>query len=102
MTSNESNQSSNEAYAIELQMAVTEQLGSQVRSLCIQVSDAGIILNGNCETYHIKQMVQEIVGKYTSRQIVSNRIVVSDTSNTISADYNARDLNLRDDHWRDG
>lgn len=78
MTSQDERQLVNDAYAHELYLSVTERLGSQVRSLSIRVSDAGIILSGHCDTYYVKQLVQEIVGKYTSRPILSNLIVVRD------------------------
>jgi hypothetical protein len=68
----------NYLYAQELHLYVTEMLGNQVQSLSIQVSDEGVVLNGTCDSYHSKQLAQEIVSKSTSRRILSNFIVVRD------------------------
>ncbi len=76
MSSHNSQQTANETYAHELTMAVKEQLGGQIRSLAIEVTDAGIILKGSCDTYYSKQLAQEVVGRHTSRLILSNLIVV--------------------------
>jgi hypothetical protein len=65
--------------AQELYLYVSEILGTQVRALSIELSDDGIVINGNCDSYHSKQLVQEIIGKSTSRRIVSNLIVVRDS-----------------------
>lgn len=78
MTARDDSQSDNELYALELQLWVTERLSNRVRSLWIEVLDEGVILNGNCDSYHVKQLAQEIVSKCTSRRILSNLILVRD------------------------
>ena len=67
-------------YSLELNQYVSEVLGSQVQSLLIEVYEQGITIHGTCSSFHSKQLAQEVVGKSTSRRIVSNNIVVRDTS----------------------
>lgn len=77
---NEGNSSKEDhTYAQELCLYVSEILGTKVRALSIEPSDDGIVINGHCDSYHSKQLAQEIIGKSTSRQIVSNLIVVRDS-----------------------
>jgi hypothetical protein len=68
----------NDSYAIELHFSVLELLGSRVQKLSIVVEDEGIILHGVCDSFHTKQMAQEIVTKNTSRRVVSNLMIVRD------------------------
>lgn len=67
-------------FAQELYLHVSEILGNQVRELSIHVNKEGIVINGACDSYHAKQLAQEIVGKSTSRRIIENRIVVRDNT----------------------
>lgn len=63
-------------YAEELVFHVRELLGPKIRELSIEVSEEGLILSGNCDTFHAKQSVQEAVSKSSSRPIAANLIVV--------------------------
>ena len=63
--------------AQELTTYVSEVLGSQVKSLSIEVSQQGITVHGSCGSFYVKQLAQEIVKrKSPGRQIVANNIVV--------------------------
>lgn len=77
MTSNADEHATNAAYAQELYLSVIERLGTQARSLSIEVTAEGVILRGQCNSYHVKQLAQEIVGKNTSRPVLQNLIVVA-------------------------
>jgi len=66
----------------ELQMLVLGQLKSHVRSLKVDISEAGIVLNGHCDSFQAKQMAQEIIRHNTTLPIVTNNLVV-DYSNAI-------------------
>jgi hypothetical protein len=70
--------SSNDSYAIELRFSVLELLGNRVQKLSIAVEKEEIILHGVCDSFHTKQMAQEIVTKNTSRRVVSNLMIVRD------------------------
>ncbi len=71
-------QNENEAYAVELHFSVVELLGNRIHTLSIVVDEEGVTLHGSCDSFHTKQMAQEIVTKSTSRRVVSNLIVVRD------------------------
>lgn len=62
--------------AKELHDCITESLKQQLQLLRVEVSDAGVVLHGTCDSFHIKQLAQEIITKNTSRRILANRIVV--------------------------
>lgn len=62
----------------ELQQLVLGLLGVHLRTFRISISDEGIVIRGCCDSFHTKQMVQEIVGKSTSRRIVANELIVSE------------------------
>ena len=66
-----------ETLSAELRQLVLGLLGVHLRSFAISISDEGIVLRGCCESFHAKQMVQEIVAKSTSRRIVANELIVS-------------------------
>ena len=66
----------NDSYANELQFSVLELLGNRVQKLSILIEEEGIILNGVCDSFHTKQMAQEIVTKNTSRRVVANLMIV--------------------------
>lgn len=60
----------------QLQCLVVELLKSRVRALSIVASDRGIILSGFCDSFHAKQMAQEIVSQHSHLAIVANNLVV--------------------------
>lgn len=78
LSSEDPPRNSNDSYAIELQFSVLELLGNKVQKLSIVVEDEGIILHGVCDSFHTKQMAQEIVTKNTSRRVVANLLEVRD------------------------
>jgi nucleotide-binding universal stress UspA family protein len=47
-----------------------------VRSIKIDISEAGIVLNGLCDSFQTKQMAQEIIRHNTRLPIVTNNLVV--------------------------
>jgi hypothetical protein len=73
------NSSGADVYARELFLHVSEHLVSHVQALTIDVSEEGITLNGVCDSFHSKQLAQEIVSKSTSLRIVANNIFVRDS-----------------------
>jgi hypothetical protein len=78
LSSEDHKRNANEAYASELHFSVTELLGNRIQTLSIVVNEEGVILDGVCDSFHTKQLVQEIVTKSTSRRVVSNLIAVRD------------------------
>jgi len=76
----DAHETNSDSYSAELQTHVLEVLGSNLRSLAIEISDSGIVLRGLCVSFHTKQMVQEIVAKSTSLLIVANDLVVQQPS----------------------
>lgn len=64
--------------AIELKKLVLDALKGRLRSLTIDVSEQGIVLRGECQSFHAKQMVQEIVKRNSPMRILSNDLVVDD------------------------
>jgi hypothetical protein len=68
--------SEDDSYAHDLLQHVSEHLGNQVQSLSIDISEEGITIDGICDSFHSKQLAQEIVSKSSSLRIVTNRIVV--------------------------
>ncbi len=80
MTLNQNHEEkSSEGCAAELTSLVLGELGSHMKSFSIEAIEQGLILRGNCDSFHTKQMVQEIVGKNTSFRIYSNNLVVIET-----------------------
>ena len=67
-----------ECISIELKCLVMGLLKGHLRSLTIDVSERGIVLGGNCDSFHAKQLVQEIVTKSSSLRILSNDLVVNE------------------------
>jgi hypothetical protein len=76
LSSEDPPRNANDSYAIELQFSVLELLGNRVQKLSILIEEEGIILNGDCDSFHTKQMAQEIVTKNTSRRVVANLMIV--------------------------
>ena len=75
------NQTSTETLSAQLPQLVLALLGNRLRSFSIELSEDGIVLSGYCDSFHAKQMAQEIVAKSTSQRIVANELVVSEPSN---------------------
>ena len=67
-----------ECISNELKSLVMGLLKGHLRSLTIDVSERGIVLGGNCDSFHAKQLVQEIVTKSSSLRILSNDLVVNE------------------------
>lgn len=67
-----------ECISAELKSLVMGLLKGHLRSLTINVSERGIVLGGNCDSFHAKQLVQEIVTKSSSLRILSNDLVVNE------------------------
>lgn len=79
--SNIPEQTSTTILSAELQQLVRGLLRNHLRSFSVELSDDGIVLSGYCDSFHAKQMAQEIVAKSTSRRIVSNDLVVGQPNN---------------------
>lgn len=62
--------------ADELCSVVNQLLGCHVRRLSIDLHEGGVLLRGICDSFHAKQMAQEIVSKSTSLPILANMLVV--------------------------
>jgi hypothetical protein len=67
-----------EIVSSELKSLVMGLLNGHMRSLSIDVSERGIVLRGVCDSFHAKQLVQEIVTKSSSLRILSNELVVNE------------------------
>ena len=67
-----------ERISTELKSLVMGLLKGHLGSLTIHVSERGIVLGGNCNSFHAKQLVQEIVAKSSSLRILSNDLVVNE------------------------
>ena len=67
-----------ESISAELKSLVLGLLNGHLKSLTIDVSELGIVLRGNCDSFHAKQLVQEIVTKSSSLRILSNDLVVGE------------------------
>ncbi len=66
----------NDAYAQELHLCITQAFGGRVTSLSVEVTDEEVVLSGGCDSFHTKQLVQELARTSTSRRVISNLIVV--------------------------
>ncbi len=60
----------------ELQGLVRELLKNRLWAFSIGMSETGIVLNGACNSFHTKQMAQEIVSQHTHLPIAANNLVV--------------------------
>lgn len=79
MKHNQSTERDNqECVSAELKNLIMGLLNGHLRSLTIDVTEQGIVLRGNCDSFHAKQLVQEIVTKSSSLRILSNDLVVSE------------------------
>ncbi len=67
---------STDALSKELEDIVLRCLGNHLQQFRIDSSDKGIVINGFCDSYHAKQMAQEIVLKNTIQKIAANKLVV--------------------------
>jgi hypothetical protein len=84
MKHNECNERDNpECISTELKSLVMGLLKGHLRSLTIDVSERGIVLGGNCDSFHAKQLAQEIVTKSSSLRILSNDLVVGEPRTSI-------------------
>ena len=79
MNHNQSTERDNrECISAELKSLIMGLLKGHLRSLTIDVEERGIVLRGNCDSFHAKQLVQEIVAKSSSLRILSNDLVVNE------------------------
>ena len=60
----------------ELRKLVLELLKNRMRSFVVGVSEQGIVLSGECSSFHAKQLAQEIVSQHCRLRIIANNIVV--------------------------
>lgn len=67
-----------ECISTELKSLVMGLLKGHLKSLTVDVSERGIVLGGNCDSFHAKQLVQEIVTKSSSLRILSNDLAVNE------------------------
>lgn len=67
-----------ECISTELKSLVMGLLKGHLKSLTVDVLERGIVLGGNCDSFHAKQLVQEIVTKSSSLRILSNDLVVNE------------------------
>ncbi|MFY8199160.1 MAG: hypothetical protein ACOVLE_00710 [Pirellula staleyi] len=74
-----------ECISAELKSLVMGLLKGHLKSLTIDVSERGIVLRGNCDSFHAKQLVQEIVTKSSSLRILSNDLVVNEYQSAIGS-----------------
>ena len=74
-----------ESISIELRSLVMGLLKGHLRSLSIDASELGIVLRGDCDSFHTKQLVQEIVTKSSSLRIISNGLVVNEPQSPITS-----------------
>jgi len=73
-----------EIVSSELKSLVMGLLNGHMRSLSIDVSERGIVLRGVCDSFHAKQLAQEIVTKSSSLRILSNDLVVNELRSPIA------------------
>lgn len=79
MKRNQSTERENqECISAELKSLIMGLLKGHLRSLTIDVTEGGIVLRGTCDSFHAKQLVQEIVTKSSSLRILSNDLVVNE------------------------
>lgn len=69
-----------------IQAIVREFLKRRVHLFSITTSSRGIELHGFCDSFHTKQMAQEIVAQHTSLRIAANLLVVQYSSRTVFFD----------------
>lgn len=65
-----------DAEADRLRQLVQARFGSRVRDFRISARGAGLVLHGRVGSYHLKQLVQEVVVGATAARVVANEIVV--------------------------
>lgn len=59
-----------------LEAIIRDRLGYSVGDLQVQLSDDGIVLKGNTQSWYTKQLAQELVMEHSSLPIVLNAIRV--------------------------
>ncbi len=69
-----------------IQAIVQEFLKRRVHLFSITTSSRGVELHGYCDSFHTKQMAQEIVSQNTRLRIVGNHLVVMYSSRTVFFD----------------
>ena len=62
--------------ALELQSLVLGLLENRLKLFKIDISQTGIELSGFCDSFHVKQMAQEIIRQHVSLPIVNNGLIV--------------------------
>ncbi len=70
-------ESASYSHYAELAQRVQESLAWHLKSLSITNTGLGLVLQGECDSYHAKQMAEELVIRYTSERILENNLVVT-------------------------
>lgn len=60
----------------QLEAHVQSRLHGRIRSLRLQLSDSGLVLEGHAATYHAKQIAQHAVMQLSELPIAANDIEV--------------------------
>lgn len=59
-----------------LRRFVFEALKNRIRTFSICITDSGVVLDGSCDSFYAKQMVQEIVAHHSNLTILENNLMV--------------------------
>lgn len=59
-----------------LELHVQDRLRGRIREFSVRSCDAGLVLHGQCHTYHTKQLAQHEVMHATDVPILANEIEV--------------------------
>lgn len=62
--------------SLQLESVVLCFFKNRVRVFSVELTDSGIILRGHCDSFHTKQMIQEIVAKQSNLRVYSNELIV--------------------------
>lgn len=60
----------------QLRQDIQSLFGGRIRDLTIRQRDGGLVLGGRTGTFHVKQLVQEVIAEGNSRRIIANEIEV--------------------------
>ncbi len=94
MKRNPNNKRLNSKHPHELQGLVLELLKNRLWSFSIGITETGIVLHGACNSFHAKQMAQEIVSQHTDLPIAANNLVVHYSRLPIAPTDISDDINL--------
>jgi hypothetical protein len=79
MSSSQNDRDENQPNSTQLETLVLGFFKNRVRIFSVMLTDSGIILRGHCDSFHTKQMIQEIVSKHSNLRILSNELIVDET-----------------------